>query len=94
MDSPHSCMSKVHLIIATSSIVSTLIGPTLIWFFHLGGQQGSSLGCSMTCWPSLKNVSLCQQHPLLIIMFHLSRCHFWVFKAFNLVVVLIFCFMG
>jgi len=47
----------------------------------------------MPSWPSIRNMSHSQQHPLLIPRLHLSTCLFWLLKAFDSIV-LISCFVA
>jgi hypothetical protein len=42
----------------------------------------------------IANVSLFQQHPLLLLTLHLSTCFFWFLETIDSTMVLIFCFVG
>ncbi len=57
MDNPHYFIVNIHvIIIASSFFVSTPLGPIFLDFPFIQ-SKGSSLGCSMTYQPSLRNVS-------------------------------------
>jgi hypothetical protein len=73
IDSPHSYITKVHLIISTSSfVVSTPLSPiffNLVFPFKWSKNELKGM---------LMNVSLFQQHPLLFLGHHMSTYFFYM----------------
>ncbi len=96
MDSPHSCMSKVHLITTTSSsFVSTPFGPIFLdlvfpfrWLVvEFIGMFHDLLALLREC-VALSTTSIVASNASFV---HMTLL---VLEAFHLAVVLIFCFVG
>ncbi len=88
MNNPHSPITNVHVItVASFSLVRTPLGLIfldLVFPFKWSEIDVPSLECSVPYWPSIRNMSHFQQHPLLIPRLYQSTCLFWLLKAFDL----------
>ncbi len=96
MDNPHSCMSKVHLIITTSSsFVSTPFGPIFLdMVFPFRWSIMELIGMFHDLMAFLRECVLLSTTS--IVASNASSIHMplLVLEAFDLVVVLFFCFVG